>query len=84
MAPMKEMVKKGTGSGTTWIGLWRAHGMDIDGVEIRSRIDLVLAAICAGCEGGERDGTGNGRKCKRSVCLSESRGKEPKECVMEP
>ena len=55
-----------------------------DGVEIRSRIDLVLAAICAGCEGGERDGTGNGRKCKRSVCLSESRGKEPKECVMEP
>ena len=27
--------------------------------------------------------TGNSRKCKRSVWLSESRGKEPNECVVE-
>ena len=30
MAPMKEMVKKVTDSGTTWSGLWIEQGMDID------------------------------------------------------
>ena len=30
MAPMKEMMKKGTGSRMTWIGLLIMYGIDID------------------------------------------------------